>query len=72
MRARPQLGTPRPPVRLANHGGAVPLTARWADTHTYGRREPRNQEMAAQFLATGTMDDLCLGQGCYSEIPRTL
>lgn len=43
-----------------------------ADTHTYGRREPRNQEMAAQFLATGTMEDLCLGQGCYSEIPRAL
>jgi len=26
--------------------------------------------MSAQFLATGVVDDLCLGQGCYTTFPR--
>ena len=35
------------------------------DTHLLPQREARNQQMAAQFLATGVVDDRCLGAGCY-------
>ena len=36
------------------------------DTHDLPRRDARNQAMAAQFLATGVVDDRCNGNGCYA------
>ena len=37
-----------------------PLT----DTHGLPRRDTRNQQMAAEFFATGTVTDRCDGLGC--------
>ena len=35
------------------------------DTHGRPRGDARNRQMAAEFFLTGTITDLCNGQGCY-------
>ena len=35
-----------------------------ADTHSFSRRDPRNQDMSFSFFATGIVTDVCGGVGC--------